>query len=122
MLFYVDLALTWILFLALFPTAGFWAYRAYRIGVKRDFSLVALKRGLPTARPEKFWLFDTVLHLSAALLLCWVIYGIVFEQWPYDRWTAVAGITIWCKVLFSFVMSRHAHPSRIDLNKWFGRK
>ncbi len=45
MVFDVSVALTWILFLALFPMAYFWLRRAWRIGVKRDFSEVALKRG-----------------------------------------------------------------------------
>ena len=43
----VSLALNWILFLAMFPIAFFWGRRAWRILVKRDFSEVALKRGMP---------------------------------------------------------------------------
>jgi hypothetical protein len=45
MVFDVSVAMTWILFLALFPMAFFWFRRAWRIVVKRDFSEVAIKRG-----------------------------------------------------------------------------
>ncbi len=47
MAFDISVALTWILFLAMFPIAFFWLRRAWRIAVRRDFSEVALKGGLP---------------------------------------------------------------------------
>lgn len=47
MVFDVSVALTWILFLALFPMAFVWLRRAWRIVVKRDFSEVALKHRVP---------------------------------------------------------------------------
>lgn len=110
MAFYVDLALTWILFLALFPISGFWLYRAYRIAVKKDYSVVALKKGVPALNPRKFAIPDVILHMVAASLLIFTIYGVVVEAWSYNTWTALAGSTIWCKMMFSFVMGRHAHP------------
>ena len=42
----------WIFLLALFPVAFFWLRRAYRILVKRDFSEVALKKGVPRPTPK----------------------------------------------------------------------
>ena len=51
MVFDVSVALTWILFLALFPMAFFWLRRAWRILYRRDFSEVALKRGVRAAEP-----------------------------------------------------------------------
>ena len=110
MIAYVDLVLTWILFLALFPASALWFYRAYRIGVKKDYSLVGMKRGVPTAFPEKFALAEVILHTVVASLLLFTIYGVLVEGWAYNTWTTLAGSTIWCKILFSFVMSRHAHP------------
>ena len=109
---YVDIVLTWLLFLSLFPIAGFWLYRAYRMGVKKDYSLVALKRGVPAINPRKFILADTILHLLAGLMIVYAIYGVVIEGWHYNDWTALAGSTIWCKVIFSFIMGRHAHPPK----------
>ncbi len=50
---YVSLALNWILFLALFPMAFFWLRRAWRILYRRDFSEVALKRGVAPPNPER---------------------------------------------------------------------
>ena len=43
MVFDFSVALTWILFLALFPMAFFWLRRAWRILVRRDLSEVTLK-------------------------------------------------------------------------------
>jgi hypothetical protein len=110
MAFYVDLILTWMLFLALFPISGFWLYRAYRIAIKKDYSVVALKGGIPAPNPRKFIIPDVILHTVAAALLLFTIYGVIVAAWPYNTWTALAGSTIWCKIMFSFVMGRHAHP------------
>ena len=52
MVFDVSVALTWILYLALFPMAFFWFRRAWRIVVQRDFSEVAVKRGESPPHPE----------------------------------------------------------------------
>lgn len=111
MAFYVDLILTWVLFLALFPITGFWLYRAYQMAIKKDYSVVALRKGIPTPNPRKFIIPDVILHVVAAGLLLLTIYGVVIEGWAYNTWTALAGSTIWCKIMFSFVMGRHAHPS-----------
>lgn len=110
MAFYVDLALTWLLFLALFPIAGVWLHRAYRIAIKKDYSVVALRKGVPALNPRKFAIPDAILHTIAASLLLLTIYGVVVEGWAYNTWTALAGSTIWSKMMFSFVMGRHAHP------------
>lgn len=107
---YVDIILTWVLFLALFPIAGFWLYRAYQIGVKKDYSVVAMKKGVPVPNPKKFVMPDLLLHAITGGLILYTIYGVLVVQWPYATWTALAGSTIWCKVLFSFVLGRHAHP------------
>lgn len=109
---YIHLILTWVLFLALFPISFFWLRKAYRIGVKKDYSLVAMKRGVPAPHPRKFIIPEIVLHTMASLLVMYAIYGVVVGGWHYNDWTALAGGTIWCKILFSFVLSRHAHPPK----------
>ena len=53
MVFDVNVALTWILFLALFPMAFFWLRRGWRIWVKRDFSEVAIRGGMSTPDLEE---------------------------------------------------------------------
>jgi hypothetical protein len=50
----ISVAMTWILFLALFPIAFYWLRRAWRIIVKRDYSEVALKGGLPPPNAAKY--------------------------------------------------------------------
>ena len=107
MAFDVSVAMTWILFLALFPMAFFWLRRAWRILARRDFSEVALKRGDPPPDVQR-WAPYTMRsthrryrggggHRPGAV-------GI-----PYDTWTAIAGSTIWIKFLLDFALSRHAH-------------
>ncbi|OGB25944.1 MAG: hypothetical protein A3I66_23970 [Burkholderiales bacterium RIFCSPLOWO2_02_FULL_57_36] len=110
MVFDVSVALTWILFLALFPMAFFWLRRVWRITVRRDFSEVALKRGVPPPDPEKFAPYDMAINLIAGGIIVGVIISIVFGKLDYDSWTALAGITIWCKFFANFILSRHAHP------------
>lgn len=113
---YISLALNWVIFLALFPIGYTWLRRAWRIIVRRDFSEVALKRGESPANPEKFAPYCAVINLVCGVIVVCVILGVVAAVLPYENWTAIAGITIWCKFLFDFLLSRHAHPMT------FGRK
>lgn len=109
MVFDVSVALTWILFLALFPMAFFWLRRAWRIGIKRDFSEVALKHGQSPASPDKFATFEMLINLLAGVTLVYVIYLVVSGSATYGTWSAIAGTTIWCKLFAGFGLSRHAH-------------
>lgn len=109
MVFDVSVALTWLLFLALFPLAFFWLRRAWRILAKRDFSEVALKRGEPPPNPQKWAPYEGAINLIAGSACLFVILGIVIGAMPYATWTAIAGTTIWCKFFASFALSRQAH-------------
>lgn len=111
MVFDVSVAMTWILFLALFPMAFFWLRRAWRIVVRRDWSEVALKRGESPPNPQRFAWAEALINATAGALAVLVIVGVLFMQWPYDTWSAVAGSTIWCKIFASFALSRHAHAA-----------
>lgn len=109
MVFDVSVALTWILFLAMFPIAFFWLRRAWRIVVKRDFSEVALKGGEPPPNVEKWAPFAMAVNGIAGVALIVAIVGVLFQGMPYDVWSAIAGGTIWCKFFADFALSRHAH-------------
>lgn len=109
MVFNVSVALTWILFIALFPIAFFWFRRAWRIQVQRDYSEVALKRGESPAHPEKYAFYAMLLNLLAGSVVVVVIVGVVLGQLDYNTWTAIAGSTLWCKFFFDFALSRQAH-------------
>jgi hypothetical protein len=111
MVFDVSVALTWVLFLALFPLAFFWLRRVWRIVVRRDMSEVALKRGTPPPDPEKFAPYEMAINLIAGSVIVGVIISILFGRLDYDSWTALAGITIWCKFFAGFILGRHAHPA-----------
>jgi hypothetical protein len=111
MVFDVGVALTWILFLALFPMAFFWLRRAWRILYKRDFSEVALRRGEPPPNPAKWAPHEFVINAIAGLVAVSVIVGVALGMLEYDQWTAIAGTTIWCKFFASFAVGRHAHIS-----------
>ncbi len=50
--FDISMAVTWILFLALFPMAFIWFRRAWKIFIKKDYSEVALKRGSSPPDPK----------------------------------------------------------------------
>ena len=65
MVFDISVAMTWVLFMALFPITFYWARNAWRILFKRDYSYVALKRGEPPANPEKFAPYAAAINLIA---------------------------------------------------------
>lgn len=109
MIFDVEVAMTWILFLALFPITFYWTRNAWRILIKRDYSHVALKRGEPPADPAKFAPFAAAINLIGAGIIVMVILGIVTGSMPYATWSAIAGSTLWMKLIFDFILSRHAH-------------
>jgi small-conductance mechanosensitive channel len=111
MMFDVSTAVTWLLFLALFPMAFFWLRRAWRILVKRDFSEVALKRGESPSNAERFAPYEMIINLIAGTIAVVVIVAVALGQVDYDTWTAIAGSTIWCKFFASFALSRHAHAA-----------
>ncbi|MEW6164040.1 MAG: hypothetical protein AB1642_03160 [Pseudomonadota bacterium] len=109
MVFDISVAMTWILFLALFPITFYWLRRAWRIVVKRDFSEVALKRGEPPPHQEKFAPYAAAINLIASAILIFVIIGVFSGSLAYATWSAIAGSTIWMKIIFDFILSRHAH-------------
>ena len=111
MVFDFSVALTWILFLALFPIAFFWLRRAWRIIVKRDFSEVALKRGQSPPNPARFAPYEAAVNLVSGVVTMVVIVSVLLGQLDYSTWSAIAGSTIWCKFFMDFALSRHAHAS-----------
>lgn len=111
MVFDVSVALTWILFLALFPIAFVWLRRAWRIVMKRDFSEVALKQGVSPPNPEKFAPYEMAINLVTGVVVVGVIVSVLTGELDYSTWSAIAGVTIWTKFLASFALSRHAHAN-----------
>jgi hypothetical protein len=95
--------------LALFPVAFFWLRRAYRIGVKRDFSEVALKKGLPPPDPEKYAPYEMMANLLGGVVIVAVIVIVLLGLMDYQSWVALAGSTLWIKLFVSFALSRQAH-------------
>ncbi len=117
MIFDLSSAITWLLFLALFPMAFFWLRRAHRIFVKKDYSEVALKRGEAPPNPKK-WAFATgIVNLAAGGTALVTIFGVLltfagFQNIfsPYRTWSSIAGVTLWMKIFADFIVSRQAHP------------
>ncbi|MDD2883675.1 MAG: hypothetical protein PHT48_01375 [Dechloromonas sp.] len=120
MIFNVSIAMTWILFLALFPITFFWLRRAWRIAIKKDFSEVAIKHGEAPPNPEKWAPYEAVINLVAGSVTLAVIVGVLTGELEYDSWMAMAGSTIWCKFFLSFALSRQAHP--MNLPAFFQRR
>lgn len=109
MVFDISVALTWLLYLALFPMAFFWLRRAWRIIARRDYSEVALRRGVPPPDAARWAPYEFVINGLAGGVVVFVIVGVAFGMLEYDHWTAIAGTTIWCKFFASFAIGRHAH-------------
>ncbi len=111
MVFDVNVALTWILYLALFPMAFVWGRRVWRILVKRDYSEVALRRGEPPPDAARWAIWEAAINAIAAAAVLYAIVGVALGLLPYGTWTAIAGTTIWCKFFASFALGRQAHIS-----------
>lgn len=111
MVFDVSVAMTWILYLALFPMAFFWLRRTWRILARRDFSEVALKRGASPVAPERWAPYAMAINGLAGAVAVFVIVGVLVFGLPYDTWTAIAGSTVWCKFFLDFALSRQAHAA-----------
>jgi hypothetical protein len=100
----------WIFLLALFPIAFFWLRRAYRILVKQDFSEVALKKGMPPANAEKYAPYEMVINMVGGAVMVVVLVAVLgFQALSSEDWIAIAGSTLWIKLLASFALSRQAH-------------
>lgn len=102
--------LNWIFLLALFPVAFFWLRRVWRIMVKRDFSEVALKKGVPPPDAEKYAPFEMAINLVGGIVMVGVLVAVLgFQALERQDWIAIAGSTLWMKLFASFALSRHAH-------------
>ena len=117
--------LDWVFLLALFPVAFFWLRRTWRILVRRDFSEVALKKGMPPPNADRYAPYEMVINLLGGLVMVGVLASVLFipllgvagwvpasaDQYVMSRddWIMVAGVTLWMKLFASFALSRHAH-------------
>ena len=100
----------WLFLLALFPVAFFWLRRAWRIFFKRDFSEVALKKGLPPPDAERYAPYEMIINLLGGIVMVGVLVAVLgFQALERDDWVAIAGSTLWIKLFASFALSRHAH-------------
>lgn len=110
MVFDVSVAMTWILFLALFPMAFFWLRRSWRIFIRRDYSEVALKRGESPPNPKRWAPVAGLINLAAGGVAVGVIVGVGMGRLSFENWVAIAGSTLWIKIFADFIVSRQAHP------------
>jgi len=100
------------MFIGLFPLSFFWLRRAWLIWKKKDYSHVALKRGMPPKNPKKYAMYSMAINLIAGLIFASVILLIALGSIDYDQWTAICGVTLWMKLFADFILSRHAHSGR----------
>jgi hypothetical protein len=110
MVFDISIAITWMLFLALFPMAFIWLRRAWRIFIKRDYSEVALKRGEAPPNPQKWAPASGIVNLVAGATALVTIVCVLLALFPYKTWSSIAGVTLWMKIFADFIVSRQAHP------------
>lgn len=100
----------WLFLLALFPISFFWLRRAWRILVKRDFSEVALKKGLPPPNAERYAPYEMIINLLGGVVMVGVLVAVLgFQALAREDWVAIAGSTLWIKLFASFALSRQAH-------------
>lgn len=119
MVFDISILLTWLLFLGLFPMAFLWLRRAWRIFKRKDYSEVAVKHGDLPKNPEKWAPYTGTVNLIAGGVALWAILGIalwIALGWligpfnDFSSWYAIAGLTVWGKLIGDYAVSRSAHP------------
>lgn len=112
----VATVIFWMLFLALFPISFIWLRRAWRILRNKDYSEVALIRGESPPNAKRFAPYTAAVNLIGGLSLVlvilsvvfWGAFGIVLLNPDFQSWVAVAGSTLWLKIIFDFLISRQA--------------
>jgi hypothetical protein len=119
MVFDISIAITWMLYLALFPMAFIWLRKAWRIFIKHDYSEVALKGGESPPNPKKWAPATGIVNLAAGgtalvTIVCVVLLPSLF---PYKTWSSIAGVTLWMKIFADFIVSRQAHPFELGRKK-----
>ncbi len=117
MVFDISIAITWMLFIALFPMAFIWLRRAWRIFIKHDYSQVALKGVEGPANPKKWAPATGTVNLLAGGTALITIIGVILALFPYKTWSSIAGITLWMKIFADFIVSRQAHPFELGRKK-----
>ena len=117
MVFDISIAITWMLFLALFPMAFIWLRRAWRIFIKHDYSEVALKRGEAPPNPKKWAPATGIINLAAGGTALVTIICVLLALFPYKTWSSIAGVTLWMKIFADFIISRQAHPFELGRKK-----
>lgn len=117
MVFDISVAMTWVLFLALFPMSFFWLRRAWRIFIKKNYAEVATKRGVSPPNPRKWAPIVGLVNLAAGGMCAWVIISVILGLYPYDTWSAMAGITIWGKIFADLIIRMQAHPFNFGKKK-----
>lgn len=110
--------INWFFLLALLPVAFFWLRRAWRILFKRDFSEVALKKGVSPPDPEKYAPYEMIINLVGGVIMVAVLVAVLgFQALAREDWVAIAGSTLWVKLFASFALSRHAHGGMAALTR-----
>jgi len=115
--FDVSVAMTWMLFLALFPIAFFWLRRAWRILIKKNYAEVATKKGVPPANPKKWAPFVGLLNLVCGGMAAWIVVAVLLGLYSYSTWSAMAGLTIWGKIITDLIIRFQAHPIQFGKKK-----
>jgi len=105
----IQQATAWILLLVQFPLAFVWLRRAWRIALLKDYREVALKGGESPPQPGRFAPWAVLINAAAGAVAVGVIVSVLAVGVPFERWTAVAGSTLWMKLVADFILSRHAH-------------
>lgn len=132
-----------LLYVALFPITYVWFRLIWRVVVVRDYSEVALRKGVAPPDAQRIAPFFVGLNLVAGTILLAVILYVPSAGWDAidaqafaqaalaDRlgvvlaipmlaykatifnaaidWVAVAGSTIWIKLMLGWALARHAH-------------
>ena len=89
----------------------------WRIFVKKNYSEVATKRGVSPPNPRKWAPIVGLLNLAAGGMCAWVIISVLMGLYPYNTWSAMAGITIWGKIFADLIVRMQAHPFKFGKKK-----
>lgn len=111
MVFDLQVIIAWLMFLALIPLAIGMFYRAWKIGVRREFRFVAPWQGSTLPHPERWANWFVGINTIGGITLAGVVMAIVFRGVPFGTWAGAVGLTLWIYYALTQLVARKARRS-----------
>ena len=108
---YLELAVAWLLFLAIPALAGGMLYRAWKILARREFRYVAPWHGRTVPQPERWAHWFAMVNLAGGALLLAILLAIVVHGISFGTWAGAVALTVWMYFIVTQLVARKARAA-----------